>query len=135
MNITLWVLQVLLALAFLAHGWMFLSPPPELLDQMNASIPPGFRLFIGVAEVLAAIGLTLPGLMRILPGTVPAAAAGLMIVMIGATIFHIARREFMPAAMTTILLVVVTFVAYMRWKVMPIHPRDAAGFRHRAAPH
>jgi len=126
MNITLWVLQILLALAFLAHGWLFLSPPPELLEQMNASIRPAFRVFIGVAEVLAAVGLTLPGITRIIPGLVPAAASGLMIVMIGATIFHLARGEHSSAFVTAILLALVTFVAYMRWRVEPILPRIAS---------
>ncbi len=65
MNIVLWILQVLLALAFLLHGWLFLFPPPEIAVLMNASLPRWFQLFLGVAEVLAAIGLTLPGLMRI----------------------------------------------------------------------
>jgi len=55
MNILLWILQVLLALAFLAHGWLFLSPPAELVEQMNASLPRWFQLFLGVAEVLAGI--------------------------------------------------------------------------------
>ena len=67
MNILLWVVQVLLAVAFFAHGWLFLSPPPEIAAQMNASLPRWFQLFLGVAEVLAAVGLTLPGLTRILP--------------------------------------------------------------------
>jgi uncharacterized membrane protein YphA (DoxX/SURF4 family) len=53
MNIVLWILQVLLALAFLAHGWLFLWPPPEIAVQMNASLPRWFQLFLGVAEVLA----------------------------------------------------------------------------------
>ena len=76
MNITLWILQVLLALAFLAHGIMFLAPPPDIAVLMNAMLPRWFQLFLGVAEVLAAVGLTLPGLTRILPGLVPAAAVG-----------------------------------------------------------
>jgi uncharacterized membrane protein YphA (DoxX/SURF4 family) len=58
MNIVLWVLHVLLAVAFFAHGWLFLSPPPEIAEQMNASLPRWFQLFLGVAEVLAAVGLT-----------------------------------------------------------------------------
>jgi hypothetical protein len=53
MNIVLWVLQVLLALAFLAHGLMLLFPPASLIAMMNATIGPAFRLFLGVAEVLA----------------------------------------------------------------------------------
>ena len=126
MNIALWVVQVLLAAAFLAHGLMFLFPPADLLELMNATIPPAFRYFLGVAEVLAAFGLTVPGITRIQPWLVPSAAAGLIIVMIGATILHITRAEYSSAAITTLLLVMATFVAYMRWKVMPIAPRNAA---------
>jgi uncharacterized membrane protein YphA (DoxX/SURF4 family) len=123
MNIFLWVLQVLLALAFLAHGGMFLFPPANMVAVMNAAIHPAFRLFIGVAEVLAAIGLTLPGATRIQPWLVPSAAAGLMIVMISAVSFHISRGEVSSAITTAILFALVTFVAYMRWKVRPILPR------------
>jgi hypothetical protein len=93
---------------------------------MNAAINPAFRLFIGVAEVLAAIGLTLPGFTRIRPWLVPAAAAGLMIVMIGAVILHVKRGEVSSAITTAILLALLTFVAYMRWKVRPILPRTPA---------
>ena len=123
MNRFLWVLQVLLAVAFVAHGWLFLFPPADMVAVMNASIHPAFRLFIGVAEVLAAIGLILPGLTRIQPWLVPSAAAGLMIVMIGAVILHIARGETSSAIVTAILFALVTFVAYMRWRVQPILPR------------
>ena len=123
MNIFLWVLQVLLAVAFLWHGWMFLFPPENLVAVMNAAISPPFRLFIGGAEILAAIGLTLPGLTRILPWLVPAAAGGLMIVMIGAVILHASRGEVSATINTAILFALVTFVAYMRWRVRPILPR------------
>ena len=78
MNILLWVLQALLAIAFLAHGWLLLSPPAEVVDQLNASLPRWFQLFVGVAEVLAAVGLTLPGLTRILPWLVVWAAGGII---------------------------------------------------------
>lgn len=125
MNIVLWVLQVLLAVAFLAHGGLFLFPSPEMLELMKP-IPPAFRIFLGVAEVLAAVGLTVPGVTRILPWFVPCAAAGLMIVMIGATILHAIRGEVGSAITTTILFVLLTFVAYMRWKVKPILPRTVA---------
>ena len=126
MNIVLWVLQVLLAVAFFAHGWLFLFPPPEMLELMNATIRPAFRIFIGVAEMLAAIGLILPGITRMVPLLIPCAAAGLMIVMVGATILHVVRGEYTSALTTTVLLMMATFVAYMRWKVMPILPRTAA---------
>lgn len=125
MNIALWVLQALLAAAFLAHGLLFLFPPADMLELMNATIPPAFRIFLGVAEVLAAVGLTLPAITRVQPWLVSCAAVGLMIVMIGATVLHIARGEVSSAITTAILLVMATFVAYMRWKVLPILPRTA----------
>jgi putative oxidoreductase len=120
MNIVLWVLQALLAVAFLAHGWLFLSPPAELVDQMNASLPRWFQLFLGVAEVLAAVGLTLPGLTRILPWLVICAAVGIMIVTASATVFHVSRGEMGSAATTLVLFGIAAFVAYMRYRVVPI---------------
>ena len=126
MNIVLWVLQALLALAFLAHGWLFLSPPAELVDQINATLPRWFQLFLGVAEILAAVGLTLPALTRILPWLVICAAVGIMIVTVSATVFHLARGETSSAATTLVLFGLATFVAYMRYRVLPI-PARAAG--------
>jgi putative oxidoreductase len=126
MNITLWIVQVLLALAFLAHGLMFLMPPPDIAVQMNALLPRWFQVFLGVAEVLAAIGLTLPGLTRILPRLVPAAAIGVMIIMISATVLHLVRSEFSSAAVTFVLLLLALFVAYGRLRRLPIAPRQRA---------
>jgi hypothetical protein len=124
MNILLWVLQVLLALAFFAHGCLFLFPPAAIAEQMNASLPRWFQLGLGVAEVLAAVGLTLPGVTRVQPWLVSWAAAGIMIVMICATIFHVTRNEVSAAITTLVLLAMATFVAYMRWRVAPIRARS-----------
>ena len=123
MNIALWILQVLLALAFLAHGWLLLWPPPEIAAQMNASLPRWFQLFLGVAEVLAGVGLTLPGITRIKPWLVVWAAGGIMIVMASATAFHVVRGEISSAVVTLVLLAMATFVAYMRHRVRPIPAR------------
>ena len=123
MRIVLWVLQVLLALAFLAHGLMMLFPPASIAEQMNAAMPRWFQIFVGASEVVAAVGLTLPGITRIQPRFVPLAAGGLMIVMISATVFHAWRGEFSSAVTTCILLAMLTFVAYMRWRVLPIPAR------------
>jgi uncharacterized membrane protein YphA (DoxX/SURF4 family) len=125
-NVLLWVLQVLLALAFMAHGWLFLSPPPAIAEQMNAMLPRWFQLFLGVAEVMAAVGLTLPGATRIQPRLVVWAAAGVMIVLVSATILHAVRGETSSAVTTAVLLALATFVGYMRWKVLPIEPKRAA---------
>src|SRR5262249_4602507 len=116
--------QGLLALAFFAHGVLFLFPPAEMAQQMAAVIPRWFQLFLGVAEVLAAIGLTLPGITRIRPALISWAAGGLMIVTIGATVLHASRGETSSAITTAILFVMLTFVAYMRWRVRPILARD-----------
>ena len=124
MNILLWVLQVLLALAFLAHGCLFLFPPAAMVDQINATLPRWFQLFLGVAEILAAVGLTLPAVTRIQPWLVSWAAAGIMTVMICATAFHLMRGETSSAITTIVLLMVATFIAYMRWRVAPIRPRS-----------
>lgn len=120
MNKVLWILQVVLAAVFLAHGWFMIAPPAEMVEMINAQLGEGFRLFLGVAEVLAAFGLILPGVTRILPGLTVWAAAGLMVVMASATVLHLSRGEAASAATTAVLFVLVTFVAYMRWKVMPI---------------
>ena len=125
MNVVLWILQVLLALAFLAHGWLFLAPPPDIAVQMNASLPRWFQLFLGVAEVLAGVGLILPGLTRIQPWLVTWAAAGVMIVTVSATAFHLVRGELSSAAITMVLFGLATFVAYMRHRVLPIGVRRA----------
>lgn len=126
MSIVLWTLQVLLAIAFAAHGFLFLSPPPDIAVQMNASMPRWFQLFLGVAEILAAVGLILPGLTRIQPWLITWAAVGIMIVMVSATVYHVIRNEMSSAAITLLLLLMAGFVAYMRHRVLPIGVRRAA---------
>ena len=126
LNIALWILQVLLAAAYVAHGWLMVSPPAELVAMMNEQLGVGLRLFIGVAELLAAAGLILPGVTRILPWLTALAAAGLMIVMGSATVLHVFRGESGSAVSAAVLFVLVTIVAYTRWKVQPIAARKSA---------
>ena len=125
MNILLWVLQALLAAAFLAHGLLLLMPPADIAAQMTAELPRSFWVFLGVAEVAAAVGITLPGATRILPWLVPSAAAGIMFVMVSATIWHVMRGEISSAVVTLVLLAMATYVAYMRWRGYPIPARSA----------
>jgi DoxX-like family len=123
MNKLLWVLQVALALAFLAHGLLLLFPPADVAAQMNATLPRWFTFFLGVAEVAAAFGLTLPGWTGVQPWLVPSAAFGIMIVMVSATAYHLQRGEISSAAVTMVLLVMSTAVAFLRWRVLPIQSR------------
>ena len=83
-NVTLWIVQGLLALLFVFAGVMKLILPPEAMAGPIA-LPLWFLRFIGIAEVLGAAGLILPGLFRIQRSLTPLAAAGLVIIMIGAT--------------------------------------------------
>ena len=126
MNVALWILQVLLAVAFFAHGWMLLAPPPDIAQLLIASLPRWFWVFLGVAEICAAIGITLPGLSRIQPWLVTWAAVGIMIVMVSATVWHLARAEWSSAVVTLLLLAMATFVAYGRTRLLPIRARYAA---------
>lgn len=126
MNIVLWILQVLLAALYVFHGQLMIFPPAEVAAIMNTFLPTWFRLFIGVAELLAAVGLILPGLTRIMPWLTSLAAAGLMIVMASATVVHLSRGETGSAISAIVIFLLITFVAYMRWKVKPIPARAVA---------
>ena len=121
MNIVLWILQILLAAAFLAHGLLFLYPPADIAVQMDASLPRWFQVSLGIAEVLAAVGLILPQATRVMPWLITWAAVGIMIVMVCATTWHIVRNEIGSAAITLVLLAMASVVAYMR------HRAPAAG--------
>lgn len=124
MNLVLWILQLLLAAAFVAHGWMLVAPPPELLPIINEELGVPFRLFLGVAEIAGAIGLLLPALTRVKPWLTSVAAACLAFVVASATVLHLYRGETGPAATTVILFLLAVFVAYGRWRVRPIAPRN-----------
>jgi uncharacterized membrane protein YphA (DoxX/SURF4 family) len=119
MNIILWIIQILLAFAFIYHGWMMLTLPPQARQggQMDyiAAISPGLRRFTAVAESLAGVGLILPWLTGILPWLTPLAAVGLVLIMIGAIIFHIPRKEYPNIVFNLVLLALAAFVAYERF--------------------
>ena len=123
MNIVLWILQALLALAFLAHGVLLLAPPADIAAAMNAELPRPFWVFLGIAEVAAAVGLTLPGVTRVRPGLVTWAAVGVTFVMVCATVWHVVRAEYQSAVITLVLLAMATFTAYARWRLLPIRSR------------
>ena len=113
MTTALWIVQVLLALLFLFAGSMKLILP---IEMMTAQMPlPGlFLRFIGVAEVAGALGLILPGLLRIRPMLTPLAACGLVIVMIGATVLTVASGDVASALVPLVVGLLCTAVAYGR---------------------
>jgi hypothetical protein len=120
MTHALWIVQALLALLFLFAGGTKLVLPLEQL-QGPVPLPGAFVRFIGVAEVLGALGLVLPGLLRIRPGLTPLAAAGLVIVMAGATVITAATGTLAMALIPLAVGVLAAFVAYGRWRLAPVH--------------
>jgi hypothetical protein len=122
MTYALWTVQGLLAALFLFAGGMKLVMPIESMTaQMPVAIPGAFLRFIGVAETLGALGLVLPGLLRIRPGLTPLAAAGLVIIMIGATGLTLATGMGVGAAVIPLVVgILAAFVAYGRWRVAPL---------------
>jgi uncharacterized membrane protein YphA (DoxX/SURF4 family) len=109
----IWLAQLLLAAVFLLHGLMLLVLPAPMRRQM-ASLPggPPFFRFIGLAEVLAAAGLTLPTATGIMPWLTPLAAAGLLVIMSGATLLHLRRMAYAQAIGDSVFLVFVACVGY-----------------------
>lgn len=127
MNIALWIVQALLAVLFLfAGGMKLVMPMEEMMKQMPLELPGWFLRFTGVVEVLGAIGLIVPWLTGIRPGLTPLAAAGLVIVMIGAAVYGLAAGDIASALMPAAVGLLAAFVAYGRWKLTP-HPGSSQG--------
>ncbi|MBC7814692.1 MAG: DoxX family protein [Burkholderiales bacterium] len=123
MNIALWIVQVLLALAFGFAGFMKLTQSKEKLAVQMAWVEdfsPTIVRLIGLVEILAAVGLVLPALTGILPWLTPVAAVGLVLNMIGAAITHLRRKENPMIVANLVLLALSAFVAYGRWFIEPL---------------
>ena len=123
MNVFAWILQILMAALFLPHGVAMIAPPESITRRLEErgralTLPRGVVVLTGVAEVLAAVGLILPGLTGIAPVLVPLAAIGLALIMCGATIYHVRRHEGWAGTVTIGLICVV--IAVIRLTVAPL---------------
>ena len=128
MTHALWIVQGLLAALFLfAGGMKFVLPIEEMTKQMP--LPGLFLRFIGVCEGLGALGLILPGLLRIRPGLTPLAAGGLMIIMLGATVITLMVGDLTAAVMSAVVGVLAAFVAYGRWRLAPLRGSSQPSLR------
>jgi uncharacterized membrane protein YphA (DoxX/SURF4 family) len=118
MNIVIWILQVLLALAFLAAGLTKLSQPRQKLATTMGWVEdfsdPGVRA-IGALEILGALGLLVPAITGVATVLVPIAAVGLAVVMVGAAVTHRRRGELPMIGINTVLLVLALVVAWARF--------------------
>lgn len=119
MNIFLWILAGLLALAFLAAGAMKIAQPKEKLAasgmEWTEDFSPAAIKGIGTLEVLAAIGLVLPPAVDVVPVLAPLAAVGLVLVMIGAAVTHARRRETPMIVVNLVLAAVAAVVVWGRF--------------------
>jgi uncharacterized membrane protein YphA (DoxX/SURF4 family) len=131
MTYVLWIVQGLLALLYLFTGGMKLTQP---IEELTAQLPvPGwFVRFLGLAEVLGALGLVLPGLTRIRPGLTPLAAAGLVVIMIGATVITAMVMDPTLVLIPLVAGLLAAFVAYGRWRLAPL-PGSSRQSRRRSA--
>jgi uncharacterized membrane protein YphA (DoxX/SURF4 family) len=118
----LWTIQILLALLFIWGGAFKLVAPIEKLAGPVA-LPGLFLRFIGLAELLGGLGLILPAALRIKPILTPLAAAGLVIIMIGATVITLMGGLGAMALIPLVTGLLAAFVAYGRWRLAPISPR------------
>ena len=128
MNIVLWILQVLMGVYFVGVGVTHFIIPPGLPAQMSwmYELTPALHWFSGTAEILGGLGLILPGLAKIQTRLTHLAAAGLVLVMLGATVYHLQRGEFQNIAFNVVLALILGFIAYGRWRLKPLKGRSGA---------
>jgi len=126
MNIALWIVQILLALVFLMAGFMKATQSKESLIEKSdhmawvEDFSSGTIKYIGVLEILGAIGLIIPAVTGIFPMLTPLAAAGLALTMVGAAVVHIRRKEYSGLVGNLVLFLMAAFVAYGRFALVPL---------------
>jgi uncharacterized membrane protein YphA (DoxX/SURF4 family) len=128
MNLVLWVLQIVLGVYFVVTGFVHFIVPPGLPGPMSwmYELPQALHWLSGTVEILAGLGLILPGLLRVQTRLVPLAALGLVLTMFGAAAWHLPRGEVPNIVMNLVLAAVAGFVAYGRWKLHPLRDRAMA---------
>ncbi len=123
LNISLWVAQGLLAALYLMAGGNKTFQSIEELAKMLpwvTEVPTGLVRFIGVAELLGAVGLLVPSILRIKPILTPYAAIGLAVVQILAAFFHISKGETSVVGANFLFMAIAIFIAWGRLKKAPI---------------
>lgn len=124
-NTILWTIQIILTVLFLFTGGMKLAMPMDALAKASP-LPAAFMKFIAVCEIVGALGLLLPGLTGIATYLTPLAAAGLTIIVIGATVVTIATLGVPQAVLPFVATLLAAYVAYGRWRRVPLRSRSAA---------
>ena len=125
-NTVLWVLQWFFGVYFIVIGIMHFVVPEGLPAVMSwmYELDDTMHVVAGTAEILGGIGLILPSITRIQPQLTVFAAVGLVLVMVGAVVFHVDRGEGSSIVTNVIFGALMAFVAYGRWRLVPIRPRS-----------
>jgi uncharacterized membrane protein YphA (DoxX/SURF4 family) len=121
MNIALWGLQILFAALFMLRAVLHLFPPPRLKEILAEQNIPVKRTIATWAEIAASLGLILPGAVRIATWHTPLAALGLAAVMVGATAYHLSRKETLATVAAASLALIMVFLACGRTFMVPLH--------------
>jgi uncharacterized membrane protein len=126
-NRLLWTAQGLAAALFLFAGSMKFIMPAEKMQQGPIVLPIAFLYFIGICECLGAFGLLLPSLLRIRTSLTPLAAAGLTLIMVGATTISILAMGVAAAILPAVVGLITASIACGRTRIVPIEdaPRRA----------
>ncbi|RYE25336.1 MAG: DoxX family protein [Sphingobacteriaceae bacterium] len=126
LHITIWVVQIVLAASFIwAAGMKLFSPVSQLAAMWPwvAEVPGSLVKFTGVIDLLGAIGLILPSVLRIRPKLTPIAALAVIVLMVCASIFHITRGETSVIGANLVFGIMAAFVAWGRFSKAPIRPK------------
>jgi putative oxidoreductase len=126
MNILLWIAQILLSTSLIWAAGVKLFQPIEQLETIwpwTGDVSRAFVRFTGVIDLLGALGVILPSLFRFKPVLAPIAAIGIVLLMIAASIFHISRGEGSQIGFNIVFAVIAAFVAYGRFKIVPIQSK------------
>ena len=126
MKIALWIVQVLVGIAFIMAGGMKIATPYDALAAQMAwvsHVPAIGVKVIGALELLGGLGLILPSVSRIKPGLTPLAAAGLVLTMLGAAATHVMLGEFGQLGAPLVLGGLAAFVGWGRHSKFPIAAR------------
>ncbi|MFP3882418.1 MAG: DoxX family protein [Actinomycetota bacterium] len=121
----LWVLQWLFGVYFLAIGVMHFVVPEGLPTQLAwmYELSDTLHAVTGTAEILGGLGLILPSITRIRPELTPLAALGLVVIMVGAVVWHLGRDEMLNIGVNVVNAIILAYIAYGRWKLVPIEAR------------
>jgi len=124
MNIILWVIQVLVGLAFIGAGYSHVFGAEQMKTRPGAewiaAVPKPMRVFIAICEFLGGVGVILPAATGIFPWLTSLAAAGLVLIMLLAAGFHLIRREIPNIGFNVVLIALAAFVAYGRFALAPL---------------